>query len=109
MVDSSDPDDGPPRDRMAETLGHRFDWEAVRPSAAVVEMVAIAADSETTSLEPLYDAVDPEALDGVIRRNGKREPARGPTVSFTYAGYDVTVGRAGEVTVTPSGPVDDDW
>lgn len=43
-----------------------FDWSVVTPSMAVVETVAIALDMEPTGLEPLYETIDPDALDTFI-------------------------------------------
>lgn len=102
MSDSNDPDDGSPRGREAGTIRHRYDWDAVRPSTAVVEIVSVAADVEPTDLEPLYDTFDPEALDHVVRRDGAVGPWSETTVSFTYAGHEVSVCGDGEVTVTPT-------
>lgn len=107
MFDPHDRDDRSAGGRDAETLRHRYDWEAVRPSAAVVEMVAIARDRVPSALEPLYEAVDPEALDLLLRRDGDPGNVAEATVSFTYAGYDVTVGSDGELTVTPAESDDD--
>ena len=106
MFDSRDRDDGSPDGPDADTLRHRYDWDAVRPSAAVIEMVAIAADREPSALEPLYDTVDPEALDTLIRRNGDVESTTEMRVTFTYAGHDVTVRGDGELTVAPELPPD---
>ena len=99
LFESRDRDDS---STDAGALRHRYDWDATRASTAVVEMVAIAADVEPSALEPLYDTVDPEALDALIGRSG----AAGihTEVGFTYAGFDVTVGGDGEVTVAPARP-----
>ncbi|MDR9431077.1 MAG: HalOD1 output domain-containing protein [Natronomonas sp.] len=54
-------------------------------SERIVRTVATEADSDPVELPPLYDAIDPDALDALVDRmsNG--------TVSFAYAGYEVTV------------------
>lgn len=83
------------------TLRHTYDWEDVRPSAAVVEMVAIAADREPFGLQPLFDAIDPDALDALVDRHDA-ERSTDTSVSLRYAGHDVTVRSDGEVTVTPT-------
>lgn len=72
-------------DAPGETYRKRFDAER-RPSMAVVEVVASLADEEPTGLDPLHSAIDPDALDAVAR-----SPDGGVTVSFAYAGFDVTV------------------
>lgn len=97
----TDPDG---RDRGTEgdgTLCHTYDWKATRPSAAVVEMVAIASDREPFGLQPLFDAIDPEALDALVARNDEERPTD-TFVSLRYSGHDVTVRSDGEVEVTPT-------
>ena len=92
------------RDRAAGrdgTLRHTYDWKATRPSAAVVEMVAIATDREPIGLQPLFEAIDPEALDALLARDGDERSAD-TYVSLRYAGHDVTVRSDGEVEVTPT-------
>lgn len=46
-------------------------------------------------LPPLYDAVDPDALDALFGSSGAAS-----TVQFRYAGYRVTVDGARRVTLT---------
>lgn len=99
MYESRDRDDS---STDAGALRHRYDWDAVRASTAVVEMVAIAADVEPSALEPLYHTVDPEALDALVGRSGATGVET--EVRFTYAGFDVTVGGDGAVTVVPERP-----
>lgn len=49
-------------------------------------------------LDPLYGAVDPDALDAIFRPGG--ENARPMVVRFTYCGYGVTVESTGQITIT---------
>ena len=112
MYDSSDGDDRSPGRPGTETLSHRYDWTVTRPSTGIVELVAIAMDREPSSLQPLYDVVDPEALDLLIRSDVDAEgadqtgtsPRADREVSFEYVGYRVTVRSDGEVTVTRDDP-----
>lgn len=69
--------------------------EAVaRPSTAVLETVAAVEGCEPTDLEtPLYECVDPEALDALVA-----SPLRGE-VRFSYHGYELTVDGRGNVDV----------
>jgi len=77
--------------------------ESVRPGDAptVSETVLreVAAEEGVGPDElrpPLYDVVDPEALDRVFReRTGQ--------VSFEYHGYVVTVDHEGSVSLQPAG------
>lgn len=87
------------------TTGHRT------VSEAVVAAVAELTDSDPLSLEPLYHAVDPDALDALLQDEGA---SRSPQcVEFSYADCDVTVsdgvvtasnGDAEVSTVVTDGP-----
>ncbi|WP_226041664.1 HalOD1 output domain-containing protein [Natrinema sp. DC36] len=72
-------------------------------SGAVVE--AIAANSELDALEiadefgPLYDVIDPSALDSLFRSTGTADRPVG-CVTFEYAGYRVTVDQTGWVVLS---------
>ncbi|WP_284012800.1 HalOD1 output domain-containing protein [Halobaculum litoreum] len=67
-----------------------------------VSAVVAAAVAEAEGVPPhelgatLYDAVDPDALDALYRREGTAV-----SVSFTHLGYRVSVDRDGTVTVAP--------
>ena len=63
-------------------------------SLHVVEALAATADTDPLDLEPpLYDVIDPEALDRLFR------PGNGCRVTFTYDGHAVDVRADGTVTV----------
>lgn len=66
----------------------------------VVRAVANADGVGPTDLQPLYETVDPEALDALF------EPGVDGTVAFTYEGHDVVIDSADGVTVDGT-PVDD--
>lgn len=70
----------------------------VTATASVTERVlASVADSERAdilSLPPLYDAVDPDALEQLVEHGGVTE------ISFVYLGYDVRVRGDGRVRVS---------
>ncbi|WP_458188208.1 HalOD1 output domain-containing protein [Haladaptatus sp. NG-WS-4] len=57
------------------------------------------ADEDAGALEPLYDWINPDALDALFRTTGKRTPGTG-TVTFAYCGYEVTVEKTATVSVT---------
>jgi hypothetical protein len=92
----------------ANGTADRFDARTVRtarderPSGDVVEAVAAAAGTDVTGLPPLYDAVDPDALDRVFgpRADGTRYPT-GTCVSFRYEECRVTAETEG-ITVVPA-------
>ncbi|WP_227380707.1 HalOD1 output domain-containing protein [Haladaptatus halobius] len=61
------------------------------PSTKLVERIAARAEIASDDLEPLYETIDPDALDALFvpRTDGSDRP--GGQVTFTYAGYSVTV------------------
>lgn len=65
------------------------------PSEAVVDAVAAISDAEPASLEPLYEAIDPDAIDALCTSGDAAEPA----VSFEYSGYAITIEGSERVVV----------
>lgn len=67
-------------------------------SVALVNSVAELTGREVSSLPPLHESIDPDALERLF------EPtATGPrvgTIEFRYAGYFVTVARATDFVIT---------
>lgn len=59
-------------------------------SMVVVSFVAALEDVPTAELDPLYDSVDPEALDS-LHESLVSGGADGH-VAFPYEGYEITVG-----------------
>ena len=51
----------------------------------VIDAVADANGVDPTELEPLYDTIDPEALDALFK------PGVDGMITFTYEGHDVVV------------------
>lgn len=66
-------------------------------STTLLMAISTLEATETEELPPLREAVDPDALDAIFtpRENGSLR--RDGTVSFTYAGYDVTFHSTGEL------------
>lgn len=84
------------------TLGS-FDTEPV--SEAVVSAVADAKDVSTVDIAPpLYDVIDPDALEAVVASMTRRPGEPAGRVEFSYSGYEVTVTGDGHVSVTPDEP-----
>lgn len=85
-----------------------IDWEAEwsieeskQPSQLVVETVADAEDADPLALPPLYNTIDPDALDALFQPQFRTagEPPVGE-VRFSYHGYTVRVTAAGRVDLT---------
>lgn len=77
------------------TCRARYDFETTAPTVAVATLLGLVVGREPAELEPLYEVVDPEAMDSLLR--GARRPDR--TVSFPYRTFAVTVRSDGTVTV----------
>ena len=64
------------------------------PSDAVLEVVAAVEGCDPTELDvPLYECIDPDALDAVVDSPLSRR------IRFTYHGYELAVDGDGTVTV----------
>ena len=68
-------------------------------SEAVILAVSEATETDPIELEPLYDYVDPDALDRLFRTRGGLASRQG-TVVFTMDGCEVTVHADGTVVAT---------
>lgn len=80
-------------ERLAtRVIDREFDGDA--PHVAVAQAVGSLLDADPGELEPLFDSLDPEALDALCRG----EPRARLRVSFVYQGCSVTV-QCGESTV----------
>lgn len=66
----------------------------------IVDAVANAIEADPLSLPPLYETIDPEALDVLFRTESASPPLDGLVV-FVYAGCVVTVHADGEVRAVP--------
>ena len=95
---SGGPDHHPP-----DGIHATFDWSSTSPSEAVVRTVAIAADAEPTAIEPIFEYIDPDVLDALVG-TAADDSTTFPipvTVTFPFAGHDVTVRSDGSVVVRP--------
>lgn len=75
------------------------------PTLAVVETVASVTGTEPTALPPLYDAVNPDALNALFESSDSRATTD-LQVSFAYNGYDVVVRGGPTLTVRLTERVD---
>lgn len=74
-----------------QTVESEAVWETV------VSAVAEATGRDPLSLDPIYDAVNVDALDALVSGVGSEETLE--RLTFAYAGCDVTVTGNGEVRV----------
>lgn len=79
------------------TPSQTFDVEhAASVSEAVVDAVAAFDGSSPLELPPLYDAIDPDALDAVFDAHLHTGPRPSGTIDFPYHGYLIRVRETGE-------------
>lgn len=64
------------------------------PSEAVTMGIAERTSKSMAELPPLYETIDPDALDAVVKKN------KSCRVEFEYAGYKVTVDGPQRVSMT---------
>lgn len=67
------------------------------PSEAIVLEIAERTDVNPVDLPPLYERVDPEALDSLVQGPGSVH------VTFEYTGYEVTVSETGCIAIHERG------
>jgi hypothetical protein len=72
-------------------------------SHTVVTAVAELTDSEPIELEPLFTAVDSDALERLFDTDGGMGRRSPTTVEFAYAGCDVVVSGDGTVSASSAG------
>lgn len=75
--------------------------ETQSASEAVVDAVAEAKGVSTLDVHPpLYEAVDPDALDELVTSMSCLGSESAGHVTFHYSGYEVVVTGSGEVSIT---------
>lgn len=67
-------------------------------SIDVIETVAASRNEDPTTLPPLHEHVNPEALDSLFRQTPNGGERTGE-ISFRYYGFLVTVRYDGETTI----------
>ncbi|RLM32980.1 HalOD1 output domain-containing protein [Haloarcula sp. Atlit-120R] len=100
MTDESERSSADEQDVTTEPVRAQYEWSSTAPSTAVIETVAIAVNRAPTTLEPLYESLDPDALDTLLRPTGSASSdVETVTVSFNFADWQVTVHSRGDVIV----------
>jgi len=86
-------------DSTTGTYTARYDWSGpMSPSIAISRTIARIEETDPLSLPPLHDAVDADAINGLVGRGGGSV-----RVSFEYERYNVSVSSTGTITVEPLG------
>ncbi|MFC6721431.1 HalOD1 output domain-containing protein [Halovenus amylolytica] len=86
-----------PEPQVACRLHHDWDGDT-DVNMTVLEAVAEVTDADLVELPPLYDHIDPDALEAVFTHTAGNRQVAG-SVSFQFAGYPITVHASGEVVV----------
>lgn len=77
----------------------QYDWSATRPSTAVIDTITRVTSDGPTTFGPLYESVDPDALDSLFQ-SGETEPMTSHTsLSFGFADRQITVRSSGHIIV----------
>ena len=85
---------GSSTDEQTYVFSHETD-----PTFAVLEAVSSATGTDELELPPLYDIVDPDALDALFD-GADPSPSEALSVSFSYVGFDVEIESGPAITVT---------
>lgn len=84
---------------MSERVEYQENSTTGTASAAVVRAVAEHEGIDPVAVDPpLYDAVDPDALNALLASSGAAN-GTGISVSFSYAGHEIHVSDGCVVTV----------
>ena len=101
---TTETDNGVTFDPKTDTYCLHYDrLEDESVSAAVVRGVAAVTNTSPTELEPLFETVDPDALDQLYRTTTGGSGPGDCWVSFSYNDCAVTVDATGEITIEPDG------
>lgn len=88
-------------DAETETYLASFDRHSDSVRLAVVSAVAVVADTPPLELPPLYDEIDPGALEALTVPTPPSPSIDERRVSITFDGCDVTVHSRGIIAVQP--------
>lgn len=70
------------------------------PAGSVTDAIATVTGTPPLGLQPLYESIDPDALDRILEAGSASPSGRSTlTVSFRHAGCAVTITADGQLTV----------
>jgi len=86
-------------DPATDSYHFHHDWDAIEPlSYTVVQLILALTDEELDSVTPLWESIDPDALDDILRPNRPTNHHH-DRLTFTHERCRVTVKRNGHVSV----------
>lgn len=80
----------------------KFSYGSDPPSLVLCEAIASITDEDPLELEPLFDVIDPDALDSLFVPTTSGESRGDGSVSFTFHGFDVEVKSYGLIEIEPA-------
>ena len=81
----------------SETYRTEFNFVSRTVSEAVISAVAHVRECDPLDLPPLFQTIDPDALDSVFAPMNGRSRQNEASIEFEYANYTVTVNCHGTV------------
>ncbi|WP_408960756.1 HalOD1 output domain-containing protein [Natrinema sp. 74] len=90
-------------DPRSETYHAQHDWaDSQSLSTTIIEAVGAATDTDPNQMEPMYEALDPDALDALFRPRSDDSLRTNGQVLFSLDGHDVAVHSCGDIIVDVS-------
>jgi hypothetical protein len=87
-------------DETTNTFHARFDPEQTNPSEAVPRVLAEVTRTDPSKMDPLFGAVDPDALDKLLSSRPMGTATEALKVTFQYQGHLVSITASGTLTVS---------
>ena len=97
-----EPEEAADYDSATDTYRVSFDATSHSLNESIISTVAAVSGTEPMELPPLYDVLDPDALEALIELNAARPAESDIHVTFTFNGYTVTVHTYGIIAVQPA-------
>lgn len=85
----------------------KFDNSAVSPSTAVVSVVSEITENSATDIPPLYDVIEPDALDQIVSEQPSGRYCSEISVEFVYLAHTIHVTSSGVIKANPPDTQDD--
>ncbi len=82
---------------MAQKSGYSESRSCIKtqPSTEIIRKIAAVTGEEPTELPPIYDTIDPEALDKIVNSVASEDFE----IEFVYGDYRVMIDETGVVTI----------
>ncbi|WP_224335682.1 HalOD1 output domain-containing protein [Haloprofundus halobius] len=86
-------------DPARECYSIEYDRTRDPPSIELIVAIATIEDRGTDEVEPLYETIDPDALDAIFREESEATAHRNGRLSFVFSGREVTVWAEGRIDI----------